>query len=494
VPAALFSWLGLVLACLMVVAGMWPTGAHAQPGGDFPRVGQFSLVVGDVVRVDPQGNRQGLKAGDALLEQDRVITGPDAMAMVVFIDKARLAVRPDTELVVRRYRIDPSGAQTRLEFDLLRGTVRQISGEAARQQPDRYRLNTPIAVIGVRGTDFLAKASDQKLETYIHEGIIVLMAARADCPPAAGCPVLAASSAADAGRMLKITAAGAVERLSVMPEDVERIFGIRVLATSRETAPQRGGGVSLLASSASPGAPAFAPLIFADPNARTVQGPAVPSAAVGGSTAGTGNSTSSAAGQTGGASGGTTVGSTSPSVNDTLAAVPGSVPMPSTLVWGRFTDALQIPVTTEPYDSARQGRHVTVGELGQYALWRANPGGNINPALSGRATFGLAMGQAFYRTESSVVAATIDSAKLSADFDLSTFATELRMRTANGVSTLLSATGRINDEGLFLSLAPDGSQRVAGAFSRNGQEAGYLFNKVVGSGVFQGITLWGVRK
>jgi hypothetical protein len=35
---------------------------------------------------------------------------------------------------------------------------------------------------------------------------------------------------------------------------------------------------------------------------------------------------------------------------------------------------------------------------------------------------------------------------------------------------------------------------VAGAFSRDGKEAGYLFNKTVGNGVFQGITLWGVRK
>ena len=67
-------------------------------------------------------------------------------------------------------------------------------------------------------------------------------------------------------------------------------------------------------------------------------------------------------------------------------------------------------------------------------------------------------------------------------------------RQAAGGSTVRTATGRINDEGGFLSVAADGSQRVAGAFSRTGTEAGYLFNKVVGGGVFQGITLWGQRK
>lgn len=511
-------------ACLLVLCPMIGFG---QPGNSALKVGEFSLVVGEVIRVDAAGNRQQLRTGDTLQEQDRLITGSDALAMIVFVDKARLAVRPDTELVVRRYRIDASGAQTRLEFDLLRGTVRQISGEAARQQPDRYRLNTPIAVIGVRGTDFLARATDRKLETYIHEGMIVLMPARADCP-SSGCPVLASSSAADAGRMLQMSATGAIERLSVLPEDVERIFGIRVLPSSKDASQLRPGvPVTALASVPSSGSLAFAPLIFSDPNAQALQGaPGVGSGTSGGSAPGGAGSAGdggglggpgsaagggSGASQVGGASGssasaatGTTGATTGATVTPPATSVVGTdstppvttpVAMPTTLVWGRFTDALQIPLTlTESYDSARQGRHVTVGELGQYALWRNNPGGTINPALSGRATFGLAMGQAFYRTEASTASALIESARLSADFDRSTFSTELKMSTSGGVTTLLSATGRINDEGLFLSLAPDGSQRVAGAFSRNGQEAGYLFNKVVGSGVFQGVTLWGIRK
>ena len=147
----------LWLSALSLVGGaVW---AAAAP------VGHVTLAVGEASRVTGAGKREALKLGDPLQEQDRIITGSDALLMIVFIDQGRLALRPDTELVIRSYRVDPSGADTRLDFDLVRGTVRQISGQAARVQPERYRLNTPVAAIGVRGTDFLATTGGRSVET-----------------------------------------------------------------------------------------------------------------------------------------------------------------------------------------------------------------------------------------------------------------------------------------------------------------------------------------
>jgi hypothetical protein len=400
--------------------------------------------------------------------------------MLVFSDQGRIALRPDSELLIRRYAIDASGNDTRLEFDLVRGTLRQISGRAARQQPERYRLNTPVATIGVRGTDFLARASAQQTETYVHEGTIVVHPSSADCARGAECPVLASLSAADHGRYLQVSVGGVIERSFVKPEDVERIFGIR-LATSREQGNgARSASVGIAGSGGAVGPSfGFLPLIFSDPNAQKMSG---------------GQGTT--AGPIGGAA--PPASASSPVVTAPVPVSPPadvSVAIPTTLVWGRFSEPLQIPVTTLSYDEARQGRHVTVGELGQYALWRADPKGTIFPALTGQVSLSLAMHQAYYRTDVGSVQAAVSYGVLLADFDLARFSTELRLQASGGgPSTVLTASGRINDEGLFVSVAADGSQRVAGAFSRDGKEAGYLFNKTVGNGVFQGITLWGVRK
>lgn len=475
-PAALIR-----LVISLIIFGLF--GFYA-PASAAP-IGQVALAVGQAYRVAPDGQRAAVRVGDPLHELDRLVTGHDALLMVVFADQARLSLRPDTEVFIRRYRIDPSGAETGLDMELVRGTVRQISGEAARRQPERYRLNTPIATIGVRGTDFLARASASKVETYIHEGMIVVLPPADQCR--GECPVLASSSAADAGRYLQVFRGGTVERTYVPPEDVERLFGIR-LATARD---REGGSSSRANSSGAPGSanglsglPAIMPLIFADPQAEASRLADVRTNA---------SSTAPA-----------TPAAPTPPLPSGPYSTPGSAyiasgmalaPMPATLVWGRFNEPAQIPVTMAlSYDEARQGRHVTVGELSQYALWRNDPRGTLMPALTGQATFSLAGAESFFRTTAGSEAAAVTSARLSADFDLSRFATELALRSASGVSTVLSATGVINDEGIFLSVAPDGSQRVAGAFSRNGTEAGYLFNKVVGGGVFQGITLWGIRR
>jgi hypothetical protein len=454
----------LALGALLGALAMCAPVAWAHPSAP---IGRISLAIGEVYRVGPDGQRAVLQVGDALREQDRLVTGANALLMVMFVDQARLSLRADTEVLIRHYRIDPAGAATQLDMELVRGTVRQISGEAARRQPERYRLNTPIATIGVRGTDFLARASSSKVETYVHEGTIVVLPPTDQCR--VDCPVLAFSSAGDARRYLQVLPSGTIERAHVPPEDVERLFGIRA-ATSREREPVANSGRSGPAAGVqgtSSSLPVIMPLIFADPQAT----------------------------------GGTRLPESHPTVSVPAAAPVAPVfvapditlaPLPTTLVWGRFNEPLQIPLTLVlSYDQARQGRHVTVGELSQYALWRSGGAGTITPALTGQATFSLSAAQAFYRTTAGTEVATVGSARLTADFDLARFSTTLFMSTATGVSTTLTATGLINDEGLFLSLAPDGSQRVAGAFSRNGVEAGYLFNKIVGNGVFQGVTLWG---
>jgi hypothetical protein len=53
----------------------------------------------------------------------------------------------------------------------------------------------------------------------------------------------------------------------------------------------------------------------------------------------------------------------------------------------------------------------------------------------------------------------------------------------------IAVKGRVNDEGVFVGT--NATDRVAGALTRDGKEAGYLFSKDVSAGTFRGVTLWG---
>ncbi len=414
-------------------------------------VARVALAVGEATRINAAGLAEPIRLGSALATGDRIITGKDALAILVFSDAGRVSLRADSELVIHRYRVDPAGTDTRLELELVRGAMRQISGDAARLQPERYRLNTPVAAIGVRGTDFLAKVGAGSTETFVHEGMIVVLPGDKGCAQAGNCKPLATLSASDAGQYISVQASGQIERRAITLDEVERLFGIRLAglnAAGRGTSPVPSGVVFVA------GAPAE---VFGSLNGRA----AVPDEAI------------------------------------NLAVLQGgeskmSGSLSSHLVWGRFSNADSLPMQLlVNYADAKTGRHVTVGELGQYALWRSNPSGALDRGLGGVTQFDLAAGEAVFVQPGGVSAARLQSARLGVDFDRSTFSASGTVAHAVTGPVGFAVNGKVNDEGVFWG--GNAAQRVAGALTRDGQQAGYLFSKEVGQGTFQGVTLWNAR-
>ncbi|MEO8015324.1 MAG: FecR domain-containing protein, partial [Polaromonas sp.] len=482
---------------------------QAQPAS----VARVALSVGDATRVNAAGQAEQLRLGSTLNDGDRVVTGKDAVVILVFVDQGRVSLRADTELIIHKYRVDPAGIDNQISLELVRGAMRQISGQAAHLQPERYRLNTPIAAIGVRGTDFLAKAQGDTLETFVQEGkIVILPGGIASGCAVAGtsspmCDPLAAISADDASRYLRLLATGKMERRVISNDEMEQLFGIsvakatpsgetvRVAAAGAKGASDTakpaslidefpkspvarsedqldevknhvtGQGVSDAGVSLAPTSPAapavpVAPVVVAGPaDAAAPVTPAVPVTVV-----------------------------TAP------ITVPVTVPAPvsTQLVWGRFSNAAQLPMQLLlPYDEASKGRHVTVGEPGQYALWRVNPSGRLDASLRGQTEFIMTSGEAVFQSKTDVSAAQIQKATLSVDFDRARFATSMTLISAQTGAVGLSASGKINDEGIFTGVSAD--QRVAGALTRDGKEAGMLFSLNHELGVFQGVSLWNSR-
>ena len=501
----LYAWpLIVIIATLINFSSV--SAVLAQPAS----VARVALSVGDVKRVNAAGQAEQLRLGSTLADGDRVVTGKDAVVILVFVDQGRVSLRADTELIIRKYQVDPAGIDNQINLELIRGAMRQISGQAAHMQPERYRLNTPIAAIGVRGTDFLAKTQGDTLETFVQEGKIVILpgAISSGCALAGAssqaCAPLAALSADDASRYLRLLATGKMERRVISNDEMEQVFGISVAKMSVPGEAVRLAAVSAKGSDASkpaslidefpksPGARSEDQLDEVKSRAAShrlyeagiTPTPAAPAAPV--VVAGPGDAKGV----------GASAGPVTPALPVLAAAAPVMAPAPAPvfkqLVWGRFSNANQLPLELPvTYDEARQGRHVTVGELGQYALWRANPSGRLDGSLHGQTEFILTAGEAVFQGKSDVSTAQIQKAVLTVDFDRSRFDTSMTLISAQTGAVGLSATGKINDEGLFNGATS--GQRVAGALTRDGKEAGMLFSRTHELGVFQGVTLWNAR-
>jgi hypothetical protein len=145
------------------------------PALAFSRVGEITLVVGQFEVQRPAGPAQNLAKGEAIFEGDIIKTTANGHVHIRFIDGGLVSVRPNSVFTIHEFRFNPSQPTTsvvRLSLD--RGEVRSISGQATQEAKDRFRLNTPLVAIGVKGTDFTTQATQSVTRVIVNQGAIVM--------------------------------------------------------------------------------------------------------------------------------------------------------------------------------------------------------------------------------------------------------------------------------------------------------------------------------
>jgi hypothetical protein len=84
---------------------------------------------------------------------DAVVTGLSSL-QIRFQDNTTASVTENSRFVIDDFVYDPNRGAGRLNVRVSMGTVRYVSGQIARNNQQSVQVNTPTAVIGVRGTDF----------------------------------------------------------------------------------------------------------------------------------------------------------------------------------------------------------------------------------------------------------------------------------------------------------------------------------------------------
>ena len=132
-------------------------------------------MLGKASRSSQDGTRELLQQGSWVAEGDKIVTQSNGHVHVRFVDDALVSVRPNSQLLIDRYDYNARFPErSAVKFELQEGVARAISGEAAKAARDRFRLNTPIAAIGVRGTDFVISADRGTTRALVNEGSIVM--------------------------------------------------------------------------------------------------------------------------------------------------------------------------------------------------------------------------------------------------------------------------------------------------------------------------------
>ena len=123
-----------------------------------PALGQTSAPAGRVkiaagmAFVLHDGQRIPVAVGTPVYEQDSLTTGADGRVGITLRDDTRLSIGPQTTIEISRFVYAQSDSQFSFILKVVRGVVAYVSGRIAKLSPDAVRLETPSAIIGVRGT------------------------------------------------------------------------------------------------------------------------------------------------------------------------------------------------------------------------------------------------------------------------------------------------------------------------------------------------------
>lgn len=153
--------------------------------------GALGAEAGKVVFVTGQvhiGDHAALLDG-AVQEGDEISTGADGYVYMKTIDSGFLILRPNSRARVTTYHIDlQQPANTRVKLELLNGVARSISGLSVKKAREHFRFNTPVAAIGVRGTDFIVYTDQLTSRVAVVSGGVIVSGFAGACGPDGGGP------------------------------------------------------------------------------------------------------------------------------------------------------------------------------------------------------------------------------------------------------------------------------------------------------------------
>ncbi len=188
---------GVLIAAFSQFA--WMAGASADPIGTAESV----VPAASYVR---GGGAHDLAVDDAIEQDDVIRTAGNGSTQIRFLDDTMLTVAPNAEILLDKGIFDGAQAKS-LSVKLTNGAMRFVSGVSSRES---YKIETPFATIGVRGTvvDILNEGSRTIVNFVDGSGPICIVATGACRSVAAGEPALAIGpkgfSPATAGELARL--------------------------------------------------------------------------------------------------------------------------------------------------------------------------------------------------------------------------------------------------------------------------------------------------
>jgi len=128
--------------------------AQAEPSMGQAAIGIVDRLEGVVLVTRASGEREELRVGDRVFQGDVLETSDDGAIGIVLADETTFSMGPSGRMLLDEMIYDPSAGEGSLHFTAVRGVFTFVTGQIAKTNPDAMTVDTPVATIGIRGTQF----------------------------------------------------------------------------------------------------------------------------------------------------------------------------------------------------------------------------------------------------------------------------------------------------------------------------------------------------
>ena len=126
-------------------------------------IGVISAGIGDISN---QKNEK-LSTGSKIYFGDTILVKAKSNAQILLLDETALTVGEKSELTIDEFIYDPKSKIGKIVSNIKIGTVKVITGEISKKNPDNLEVNVPTGSVGARGTEFVVVTESDEKSTVV---------------------------------------------------------------------------------------------------------------------------------------------------------------------------------------------------------------------------------------------------------------------------------------------------------------------------------------
>ena len=127
----------------------------------------FIGVIGAAIGEITNQNNEKLSNGSKIFFGDTIISNQNSNAQILFLDQTILTLGEDTELTIDEFIYDPNSHDGSFVSNVKSGTVKFITGQISKKNPENLEVKFPSGTLGARGTEFVVLAENKNESTVV---------------------------------------------------------------------------------------------------------------------------------------------------------------------------------------------------------------------------------------------------------------------------------------------------------------------------------------